>query len=223
MIINRGFLKEYALKNLGKTIDRILKIDPTLEEKLIAIKNKWRRYPSKTMDYWQELLTYLNSEHVINNTKRTEIKEVLISTSPRRQHIYSFEDCTSFDRIIGAIPENLVDKVRHHDLKSIALAKMRVEADITKNSVLLAKVLRKEAIQELNTKKLWIALRDHFNLWEKQTSISIKKNRDLIVLVDTSNAPPSFVGQNLVKMDQDTLRQFMKFLGLEPPSSPDQQ
>lgn len=205
------------MKNLGKTIDRILKIDPTLEEKLLAIKNKWRRFPSKRLSYWKELLDFLNSDSVVTHPKRSEIKNVLTSTSipVKRHHFYSFEECLPSDHILGVIPENLLDKLRRHDRQSLEAAKMRVEVEVTRNQQLLAKVSRREALLELNTKKIWIILRDHFNLWGRQSNYSIKKNKDFIVLVDTS-AAPTFMGPNIVKMDQNTLRQFMQFLG-QPP------
>ena len=49
------------MKNLGKTIDQLIQMEPGLEGKLLQIKNKWKRFPERALAYWKELLNYLNT------------------------------------------------------------------------------------------------------------------------------------------------------------------
>lgn len=208
------------MKNLGKTIDRILKIDPDLEGKLIPIKNKWKRYPSKSLNYWKELLTFLNSNP--EHPKRLEIKNII---SPKKKvgikQLYSFDEALPTDRSIGAIPEGISDIIKRHDRQSIEVAKLRVEASLTRNEALLSEVARKEVLLDINSKKIWLAVKDHFHLWNKPTgNYSIKRdNYGLLLLVEPAKQgmPPSFLGPGIVKMDYDTLRQFMQYLGMDTP------
>jgi len=207
------------MKNLGKTIDQILKVDPSLEGKLTPIKNKWKKFPSRTMNYWKEFLDYLNSPSLLSHPKRSEMKDIISKQVTRKSPLYSFEDCTPLDKIIGAIPENLADIIRRHDRLSIEIAKLNIEAEITKNADLKAEVARKEALLDINSKKLWFNLRDTFQLWKRPVNFTIKKNNGLLVLVETMPANiPAFIGPGIVKMDETTLRQFLQYLGYNPPS-----
>jgi hypothetical protein len=207
------------MKNLGKTIDRIIKVDPDLEGKLLSIKNKWKKTPSKTMNYWNELLALLNSNP--EHPKRLEIKNI-ISPKKRveRKQLYSFEEILPTDRNLGALPEGLSDIIKRHDRQSINASKLRVEASLTRNEALLAEVCRKEVLLDINSKKIWLAIKDHFNLWNKPAgNYSIKKYNGLLVLIEPAKQgmPPSFVGPGIVKMDYNTLKQFMQYLGMDPP------
>jgi hypothetical protein len=207
------------MKNLGKTIDRIIKVDPDLEEKLVSIKNKWKRSPSKTINYWNELLALLNANP--EHPKRLEFKNII---SPRKKvdkkQLYSFEEILPTDRNIGALPEGISDIIKRHDRQSIEVAKLRVEAGLTRNETLLAEVYRKEVLLDINSKKIWLAIKDHFNLWNKPTgNYSIKKYNGLLVLIEPAKQgmPPAFLGPGIVKMDHDTLKQFMRYLGMDVP------
>jgi hypothetical protein len=216
------------MKNLGHTIDRLIKVDPTLEERLMALKNKWRRWPTKTMTYWQELVDFLNSEPLMGHPARDKMREIVVAKrKPPRQQLSSFDLVTPNDKIVGMIPENVADTIRRNDRQAIAVAKLHVEANMTRNVELAAEVARKELIIELNTKKIWLTLKDQFKLWLKPMAYSIKKKDNMLVLVE-QNMPAhqsgpagqaQFIGPGIVKMDQNTLRQFLGFLGLEPPSS----
>lgn len=206
------------MKNLGRTIDRIIKIEPSLEEKLLSIKSRWKKYPSRYMNYWKELIDYLNAS--VPQENRLKIKEILSSSNAKKTPIYSFEEISATDRVLGAIPENIADRVRFHDRQSIDVAKLNTEAEITKNVELKAVVARKEASLDIQSKKLWFQLKDIFQLWKKPSNYSIKKNKGLLVMVENSSSNmPSFIGPGLVKMDETTLRQFLQYLGYPPPSS----
>jgi hypothetical protein len=135
------------LKNLGRTIDKILKIDPTLEEKLNSIKNKWKKTPAKTLSCWKELLEILNSDPLLHHPKRNEIKMV-INPKKRasRTNFTSFEQTSPGDKFVGVIPENIADDLRRHNRQSIAVAKLNTEASLTRNMAIAAEVARKETI-----------------------------------------------------------------------------
>jgi len=215
------------MKNLGQTIDRLIKVDPTLEERLTALKNKWKRWPTKTLTYWQELVDFLNSASLLDHPAREKMREIVVAKrKPPRQQLSSFDLATPNDKVVGVIPENIADTIRRNDRQAIAVAKLHVEANMTRNIELGAEVARKELIIELNTKKIWLTLKDQFQLWVKPQAYSIKKKDNMLVLVE-QNIPAhqivpagqtQFLGPGIVKMDQNTLRQFLGFLGLEPPS-----
>jgi len=211
------------MKNLGRTIDRILKVDPSLEEKLTPIKNKWKKYPSKALNYWKELLTLLNAPPLMVHPRRSEIKELIVPKTPvKRAPIYSFEDVTHTDKILGVIPENIADTIRRHDRQSIDLAKMSTEADITRNMALKIELNRREAQLDINSKKIWFTLKDLFKLWDK-ANLSIKRNKSLLVMVETvPGVAPTFIGPGIVKMDEATLKQFLQYLGYTPPPEENQ-
>jgi hypothetical protein len=203
------------VKNLGKTIDRIIKVDPALEQKLSSIKNKWRRTPSKTLDYWKELLDFLNSNSLLSHPRRSEIRDIITSRSHiQRKHLYTFEYVSANDKIIGVIPENLSDKIRRNDRQTLDTSKLNMEASLTRNAELAAEVAKKEAVLDINSKKIWFILREHFQLWSNPANLSIKSHENMLVVVEQHQpaVPPSFVGPGLVKMDPHTLRQFLQFL-----------
>jgi hypothetical protein len=207
------------MKNLGKTIDKLLKVDPTLEEKLLPIKAKWKKYPGRSINYWKELITYLNTDpSILNHPKRPEISDIFTPKKrPTRQQLNSFEMVSPTDRVLGIIPENLADEVRHHDHQAIEIAKVHVEANITKSPDLMAQVNRKEAILEINNKKIWLRLKDHFQLWDRSANVTIKKQENgLLALTEYPNIPrrPS---PGIMRIDPNTFGQFLQSLGLEPP------
>jgi len=224
------------LKNLGRAIDRIIKIDPNLEEKLTSIKSRWKKYPSRTMNYWKELIDFLNSDPLRAHPKRQEIKAV-INTKPKavRPHLYSFDPVTPGDTILGVIPENLADHIRKYDRQAIEIAKMTVEASMTKNTAMFIEAHKLETLLDFKVKKTWIELKDTLKLWDKiNVSFSIKKNGSVLVITSpnqTAAMPfmgggnqlqsnnPFISGPGIVKMDESTLRQFMRFLGMEPPDT----
>ena len=208
------------MKNLGRVIDQLIKIEPSLEEKLSQIKNKWKRFPTKAMVYWKELIEYLNSDpSLLAHPKRLEMKDVIVPKRHlQRKVLSSFDKMTSSDTIVGIIPENISDNIRRQDRQAIEYAKLHLEANMTKNAELQADINRKELLLEIATKKVWVALKDHFDLWIKPISHTIKRRDDgLLVLVELQSASSSLMGPNLVKMDLNTMRNFFKFLGIDPP------
>ena len=206
------------MKNLGRTIDRLIKVDPRFEEVLSQLKMKWKKYPAKEMNYWEEMFEYLNSLNIQNHPKVSEIKNIVVPKQRIHKRIYSFEDVTPQDIILGAIPENIADQIKRHDRQAITLAKMRTEASMTRDPELISTATRKEALQEVSMKRIWIALKDHFRIWAKQSNFTIKKKGTLLVLTEMNpQVPPQFIGPGIVKMDSDTLKKFMKFLGMDVP------
>jgi len=204
------------IRNLGKTIDQLIKVDPNLEDQLKPIKNKSSRWPAKNEDYWKELLEFLNSEDLKNHPKRSEMHEIFVTKRNNKSPLYSFEPVLPRDLCVGAIPEDIADIVRRHDLKSIRIAKIHVEANMTRNVALLKKVAREEFLLGINSEKIWVKLCDHFNLWDKPIHYTIKSRDGILFLVEAS-PHPQFIGDGLVKMDSRTLKEFFKFMKIDPP------
>ena len=205
------------MKSLGKTIDRILKIVPALEPKLTVIKSKWERYPKRTMAYWKELANTL-SEDLTDDTERERIKEVLLTPSQPKP-IYTFEEVGVTDHILGTIPQNLADKICRHDLASIRMSMMQTKVARTRDRDLTVKLSRQAAKTEIAMKKIWVDLKDHFDLWDKDMKVAIKKNGPLLVLIDDSHvqAPTPNGDGFMMKVDHETLKGFFRMLGMEPP------
>jgi hypothetical protein len=205
------------MKNLGRTIDRIIKIDPALEDKLSPIRNKWRKAPSKAMDYWKELIDFLNSDPLMKHPKRDQIKNIITYKRSAPKQLYTFDEVTPNDTIIGVVPENIADAIRRHDVKVIRLAKLQVEANMTRNASLMAKISRQDLLMEIETRKIWLAVKDHFNLWDKPTNFSLKKLKNSLVLTEISQQPPqgmvSFPGVH--RVDPNSFRKFLDMLGFE--------
>jgi len=211
------------MRNLGKTIDELIKMDPDLEKKLIRIKKKWKRYPSKTEDYWKELLDFLNSKTLSDHPQRNRMKNILNPKKRNKHEIYSFETVHPNDVVVGALPGNIADIVRRHDRRSIQIAKLRVEADITKNQDLVSNVLRKEMLLEIDAKRLWIKIKDHFKLWDTSTNHTIKSKDSILVLVEQNTSTPTIVSPGVVKMDANTFNNFLRFLGIDKNQIPPEQ
>ena len=205
--------------SIGITIERILKVVPALEPKLTMIKSKWERYPKRTTTYWKELANTLNSD-VVNKSEQEKIKNILMSKPPHVKPLYTFEEATSNDKIIGVLPENFADRIKHHDLLSVRMAMLQTKASLTRDRDLIVQLTKKSARIEISMKKLWVGLKDHFNLWDKDIRVVIKKQGSLLVLVD-SQAPhaPTATGDNfMIRTDPETLKGFFRMLGLDPPA-----
>jgi hypothetical protein len=206
------------MKSLGRTIDRILRVDPQLEDKLLRIKTKWERYPSKNMDYWKELLDFLNSDPFKKHPNFEKIREIIVSKRKQPQQLYTFEDVVPGEKVEGCIPENLADTIRAHDRRTVRLAKLQIEANMTRNTALHAKLSREELLMEINKDKIWLQLKDHFNLWGKTFNYSIRRQTGTLVLVEqppTATIPP-MSGVYPMKMDQNALRELLRRLGMDP-------
>jgi len=220
------------MKSLGKTIDRILKLDPGLESMLIPIRNKLKRYPTRETIYWKELLKILNSGNFLRHPQREKIRNILSPQRKLEKPVFSFDETGSIDRILGVIPENISDKIRRYDHNCVKMAKNRVEAGMTRNSEMLEKLSRKEALMELDLKKIWIEIKDCFGIWSHSGHIFIKRKGPLLVLTeliqnqfspdgrppDKQHPPtPNGPGPGFFQVDPNTLRRFFDFLNLKPP------
>lgn len=209
------------MKSLGKTIDRILKIAPELKPQLSVIKSKWKRWPQRTMDYWKELATTLSTD-VENEEERERIREILF-TAKRAKPKYTFEDVGANDKVLGAIPEHLADRIKRHDLVSVQMAMQQTKASLTRDPDLIVQLTRKAAKTEIAMKKIWMDLKDHFELWDKDIKVTIKKQDSLLLLVidEMPGVPPQMPSGDssfMIKVDPETLKGIFRMLGLDPPS-----
>lgn len=204
------------MKSLGKTIDRILKVDPELAPDLGPLKAKWQRYPSRTQGYWKELLLLLNSGSLQEHPRRDEIKSIVTETKKHPRQTYTFTEAAPNDHVIGVIPEHIADVVRRYDRAAIKLAKAQVVANMTRDIGLLAELSRNETLLEIGMRKMWLMLKDHFKLWDKPMSFTIKKGGPVLVLVE--NPPNPQQGMIFpMRMDPNTLRQFLGMMGMGLP------
>ena len=205
------------MKSLGRTIDRILKVAPDLEPKLTPLKSKWKKFPDRSMTYWKELASTLTTD--LAEADQEKVREILI-TKPRTGSRYTFDEVGSHDKVLGAFPEHLADRVKYHDLRSVRMAMLQTKASLTKDRDLFIKLTKGAAQTEIAMKKIWLDIKNHFNLWDKDIKVAIKKQGSLLVLVDDRpSQPPIPAGDNgfMIKVDPDTLKGFFRMLGLEPP------
>lgn len=214
------------MKNLAKTIDRILKIEPELGNQLLPIRKKFSRFPSKERAYWEELLGILNSETMLHHPKREEIRKVVSFVSPRHKLSYTFKQVGPQDKILGALPEHLSDRLKSHDRRRIEMAKHGVEAEMTGNESAFSKLMRTQAMLEIDQAKIWVAIKDHFDLWKlREANLHIKKNGEVLVVTmdktpEDGGGSSTFLMQTpmgTMKMDREALIQFFKSMGMKPP------
>jgi hypothetical protein len=210
-----------VLKNLSKTVDKILAIEPTLSDKLLPIKEKWEKSARKV--YWKQLLTILNTEVPAQHPHRLEIKKLFLSKKSYKKHFYTFDPIGSNENIIGTIPENLECKFKKYDLIGINLAKKAMEAKMTKNKELMITINKAGENLDIKQRKLWIELKNYFNLWGISSTYLIRSKDSALVLTsipadrgggDTGSIEPIILGPE----------EFKKFLRLLPgfPSDSDQ-
>lgn len=213
------------MKNLARTIDRILKVEPDLKSDLMPIRHKFSRWPKHEMSYWKELLGVLNSEPMQKHPKREEIRKIVSSLPVRRKLPYSFKQVGPQDKIIGALPENISDRLKRHDRRIIDLAKKNVEAEMTADEEALIKIARTNALLDIDQDKIWVTIKDHFNLWKfRGINLHIKLNGEmLVVTTDSDNGGgggSTFLMQTpmgTIKMDRESFIQFFKSMGIKPP------
>lgn len=207
------------MKNIGRTIDTLIRIDPDFGRKLKIIKSKWKRWPQKTSDYWAELLEYLNTSNLRNHPKREMIRRALNPKKSKKQVLYSFEDVGRNDVIVGPVPEDWADKIRKQDRRYIEIAKLRLEAEMTHNTALMIDLVRKDNILEIETKKMWVDLRDHFDLWAKAGSYNIRNKEGTLFMVASQLNHPQILKPGLIKVTPEIMREFYRFMGYDelPP------
>jgi len=206
------------MKNLGKTIDRIVKVDPNLQDPLSTIKNKWKRdirSEAKTASHWKELVNFLNSPKLMQHPLREQIRSVLVGKKDVPL-LNTFEEIDKSDRVVGVIPENIADSIRCYDRKTIWFAKKRIEATMTHNVNLMAQLSREEVKIEIHIRKIWMTVKDHFGLWTNPSMFMIKKDRGALVIVERPQQPQQ---TGLPRIDPNML---MRLFGGELPPPPDQ-
>jgi hypothetical protein len=216
------------LKNLGYTIDRIIKIDNTLLSTLQPIKDKWKKYPQRVELYWKELINFLNSPQMTNHPKRKEISNIFLTKRAPTHKLTSFDDVNSSDQILGIIPEHLSDKIKRYDNNIIDTAKKHTEAVYRRDINMMKDVSRKEALLEIKLKQIWFDLKNHFKLWESMGYFAIKKRDNILLLVNQTNSrlpqqcPPNQFfpaePENIMfRIPPELLRDFFRFLNIKPP------
>ena len=197
------------MKNLARTIDRILKVEPALESQLSPLKDKFVRHPSRAMNYWKQLINFLNSKTMLDHPKRDDIKHIVIHT-PTAKPLSTFEEVGVNETVVGLIPENIADKIRRHDRASIQIAKRGIVATMTRNIVVTTELVRKQAIMEMELSKIWIAMKDHFHLWDKNGQFFVKTKDGALVLTfqppQEQKSPSGFM-----RMDPDMLKGLFGF------------
>jgi len=215
--------------NLGKAIDQLLKIEPQLSDKLIPIRDKYRMRPRSSKTYWKELLSVMNSEPIRQHPKWSALRQVFFPKPKARSSkpLYTFNEIGADDVIIGSIPENFADRLRRYDRKTIRMAKENTEAEMTGDQATLAKLYRQNALRDIELKRLWVLLKDHFQLWDKNLgNASIRRKGPLLVLTyqrpqnQTNQVHPGSVmfqtPFGAVQTNPAVLRQILKLLGLPP-------
>jgi hypothetical protein len=212
------------MKNLGRAIDQILKIEPSLDVRLMPIKIRWENNPRKAPAYWTQLLKILNIEVGPNHPKRMEIQGVLVSKKKLSKKQYTFEPPSETEKILGVIPENLEFRFKKYDQMQIQIAKRGLEARLTHNRNLMIQLTRQTEILEVNQKKLWFDLKNHFNLWslEGNHTLLIRQHKDgylLLTVTQTQQLSHSIQEGDsfLMRMDPELLKRFFKFLNMQPP------
>jgi len=213
------------MKSLGYTIDRIVKAAPHLEEDLLRIRRKWKKYPKREMLYWKEMLNLLNSSELKNHPNWTKIRSIIIPNRKKTKEKNTFRPISPNDKEIGVLPGNLADKARRYDRAIIALEKKRFEAHLTNDTEAIAQIYRRHAIQEIRIKNIWVEVKDHFNLWNmnpNQNLIIKKKGLLLVVVLDQpkSSPPPQQPQQpteGMIGLDVEVLRKFLRSLGMDLP------
>lgn len=214
--------------NLGRTIDRVIKIEPALKDALLAIRKKSSRNPRGYKKYWGEFLSVINnySTSACDPDIIAKIKRALTITHREHKISYSFEEPGPQERVVGALPEYLSDRMKKLDRIGIDLAKTQVEVNITRNKQLMADFSRRASETDIKQKKMWHDIRDYFQLWDKEGSYSIRIKGPLLVLTERTSSAPAKMSENraiqmprqgLVQMDPEMLRRFMQFLGMPPP------
>ena len=177
------------MKNISKTIEKILAVEPSLEKQLNPIKSKSKKYPGKRDYYWTQLLKILNVGITQDHPKRIEIQNILNDRKQSKKNLQSFDTPTSIETVVGTIPEHLECRLRKYDRTQIELAKQSIEAKLTHVEEKMIDVIRKSELLELKQKKVWIELKDHFKLWgaEGPSTYLIRKKDSVLVLTQVNS------------------------------------
>jgi hypothetical protein len=222
--------------NLGRTIDRILEIEPNLSPQLISLKGKWEKKPKKL--YWKKLFDVLNTEIVPQHPKRAEIQSILVPKKRTTEKKSTFEAPTPVETVVGTIPENLECRLRRMDKNQIELASKSTEARMTHDTSLMLKLIRKTELLEIEQRKIWFELKDHFSLWGLDGPINyLVRSKDTTLILTCVSSNPRFPERNIsseeksgppvfhesssenfiIRMDSDMIKRFFKFFNIPFP------
>jgi len=206
--------------NLSKTVDRILKIEPSLEAQLLPIKNKWER-THRNQVYWKQLIKILNTEINLQHPKRSEIQNVFIIQKKPVKKQYTFEAPGPGETVVGPIPENIEGRIRRNDKMHVKYAKLAIEADLTHNNELKILILKKREKLELEQRKVWLDLKNHFNLWQIDGPNFYIRYRDpLLILTASKYNGPGIEGRiQILPLDGDSLKKLLRQLNMLPPEN----
>ena len=211
------------MKNLSKTVDRILKIEPALEVQLLPIKMKWEK-THRNEYYWKQLLSILNTEIPPIHPKRSLIQNIFISRKKVQKKLYTFESPSPLEIVIGVIPEYLESRIRHQDRLQVEYAKISLEAKLTHNRPLMVEIIKKTEKLEIAQKKIWMEIKDYFKLWDIEiaTSYFIRSQGTILTLTSIAlggSRGPGFDSPEgyFIKMDGDMLKKFYRMMNITPP------
>jgi hypothetical protein len=89
---------------------------------------------------------------------------------------------------------------------------------MTHNHKRQIELIRKSHILGVDTKRMWIEVKDLFKLWSKPGNYKFKMYREshVICLVEQF-MPPQVTNSGVIKMDPEMLRRFFNYIGMEPP------
>jgi hypothetical protein len=216
----------YLKKDLAKLIEKLIHIDPSLENDLEPIRKKYLKQSKIVMDCWNKLISILNEQSYDKNTRSKMMK--LIVPRPSVQKKSGFEPPHPNERILGTIPQNIADTIRKQDRAILSIQKSNLEAQITNNHSLFVEIGKKQARLDIQQKKVWLDLKNHFNLWDNNSQyFSIREKGPMLVLTEPKrvmSAPPKNMmmpqpGQNtgIIQIDPEVLRQIFRMMNIQPP------
>jgi hypothetical protein len=172
------------------------------------------------MSYWKDLLNVLNSDDLMTHPKRSEIKNILMPAKRVERKVNSFDDITPNDKVLGVLPENIADRIRRHDRIFIEISKQHTEAVLTKNIKLITSLSRRNAKQEIQLKKIWFDIKEHFGLWDCECQYSIKKKDNILVLAITQEQHGPIPGPGsqggVIMMNPDNFKNLLRMFGINP-------
>ena len=172
------------------------------------------------MSYWKDLLNVLNSDDLMTHPKRSEIRNILMPAKRVERKVNSFDDITPNDKVLGVLPENIADRIRRHDRIFIEMSKQHTEAVITKNSKMITELSRRNAKQEIQLKRIWFDIKEHFGLWDCECQYSIKKKDNILVLAVTQEQQGPIPGSGphggVIMMNPDKFKDFLRMFGINP-------
>ena len=220
------------MRNLSKTVDRILRIEPTLEAYLLPIKSKWDKGPKRT-SYWKQLFKVLNAEIPVEHPKRFEIQNLFINKNKKFiKKSYTFEVPSPIETIVGTIPEHLEGRLRRIDRLQVDLAKKATEAKMTHNENLMIEVTKRGERLDIEQRKVWLDVKNYFNIWNvgAPTSFFIRYKDPLLVLTSIKMNNPPTPGQPVlpegmpdsyaIRLDPEIMKKLFRFLNNMPPEIP---